>query len=192
MLLIDVTNPFGSGYLFPAGFLREPLKELRRADAVILTRTQNNVNYQPLIDQLHFLKSDIPCFLATQSLQSASEQSSQGTLLSFPLTGLRALAFAGIANPNQFFELLRKYQVDITKTICFRDHHRYTPRDLAKIQEQCQELKINTVITTEKDAENLPANALNGLRVVTVKVNFQFNGSGLSQMLSRTMKANLK
>ena len=90
------------------------------------------------------------------------------------------------------FELLRKYQVDITKTICFRDHHRYTPRDLAKIQKQCQELKINTVITTEKDAENLPANALNGLRVVTVKVNFQFNGSGLSQMLSRTMKANLK
>mgnify|MGYP003321219454 CR=1 FL=1 len=75
LLLIDVTNPFGSGYLFPAGFLREPLKELRRADAVILTRTQNNVNYQPLIDQLHFLKSDIPCFLATQSLQSASEQS---------------------------------------------------------------------------------------------------------------------
>ena len=192
LLLIDVTNPFGSEYLFPAGFLREPLKELRRADAVILTRTQNNVNYQPLIDQLHFLKSDIPCFLATQSLQSASEQSSQGTLLSFPLTGLRALAFAGIANPNQFFELLRKYQVDITKTICFRDHHRYTPRDLAKIQKQCQELKINTVITTEKDAENLPANALNGLRVVTVKVNFQFNGSGLSQMLSRTMKANLK
>src|SRR5262249_10280904 len=38
LVLIDATNPWGHGYLFPRGLLREPVSGLRRADAVILTR----------------------------------------------------------------------------------------------------------------------------------------------------------
>ena len=38
LVLIDVTNPFGFGFLLPRGLLREPVKNLRRADLVILTR----------------------------------------------------------------------------------------------------------------------------------------------------------
>src|SRR5690606_32487038 len=37
VVLIDLTDPFGSGML-PAGELREPLRNLRRVDAFILTR----------------------------------------------------------------------------------------------------------------------------------------------------------
>lgn len=187
LLLIDTTNPFGSGLLFPSGYLREPVKGMERADAIILTRTQTNLNYQPLINQLQSVKSGIPCFLATQSLVSASERNSTGKSVKLPLTGHRVLAFAGIANPNQFFNLLRKYQVDLVKTICFRDHHRYTPRDFTEIQRQCQELEVNTVITTEKDIENIPDNSLTSLNVITVKVAFEFNGSGLPEMVSQTV-----
>jgi tetraacyldisaccharide 4'-kinase len=37
IVLIDAADPFGSGRLFPAGILREPLQELARADVVLIT-----------------------------------------------------------------------------------------------------------------------------------------------------------
>src|SRR5205823_10945352 len=40
IVLIDASNPFGSGSLFPCGILREPLRALRRADAMVLTRME--------------------------------------------------------------------------------------------------------------------------------------------------------
>src|SRR5262249_30979244 len=38
LVLLDATNPWGQGYLFPRGQLREPPSSLRRADVVVLTR----------------------------------------------------------------------------------------------------------------------------------------------------------
>ena len=38
VVLLDALNPFGGGRVFPAGFLREPLAGLRRADVVLLNR----------------------------------------------------------------------------------------------------------------------------------------------------------
>src|ERR1017187_5804553 len=39
IVTVDVTDPWGGGRLLPAGLLREPPEALRRADAVVLTRT---------------------------------------------------------------------------------------------------------------------------------------------------------
>ena len=39
VVTIDATDPFGCNHLFPRGLLREPLQGLNRADALILTRT---------------------------------------------------------------------------------------------------------------------------------------------------------
>ena len=39
LLLIDASNPFGNGYLLPWGTLREPIAQLKRADAFIITRS---------------------------------------------------------------------------------------------------------------------------------------------------------
>ena len=38
VVLIDATEPFGFGHLLPRGMLREPIRSIRRADAVIVTR----------------------------------------------------------------------------------------------------------------------------------------------------------
>ncbi len=39
IVTMDATDPFGNGHLIPAGKLREPLKSLRRANWIILTKT---------------------------------------------------------------------------------------------------------------------------------------------------------
>ena len=38
VVLLDATDPFGQGRLFPRGLLREPASSLRRADAVLVSR----------------------------------------------------------------------------------------------------------------------------------------------------------
>jgi len=39
LLLVDKTNPFGNSHLLPRGILREPIKHLRRASYVFLTKS---------------------------------------------------------------------------------------------------------------------------------------------------------
>ena len=60
LVLIDATNPFGYGHVLPRGMLREPLAGLRRADVLIVTRSD-------LIegDQLNELKSRLRQFNPT-------------------------------------------------------------------------------------------------------------------------------
>jgi len=41
IVLVDALNPFGGGRLFPLGRLREPLAELRRADVLVVTRSEH-------------------------------------------------------------------------------------------------------------------------------------------------------
>jgi tetraacyldisaccharide 4'-kinase len=61
----------------------------------------------------------------------------------------RVFAFAGLANNEQFFDSLRNLGLNITGTMSFRDHHRYTAADLATIRKAAGDAAI---VTTEKDA----------------------------------------
>jgi len=48
LVLLDASNPFGNGHLFPRGTLREPISALSRADAVIMTRCPGELPPEPL------------------------------------------------------------------------------------------------------------------------------------------------
>ncbi len=42
IVTIDATNPWSNGYLIPAGLLREPRSGLRRADCIVITRSDQS------------------------------------------------------------------------------------------------------------------------------------------------------
>ncbi len=52
IVCIDATEPFGGGTVLPAGRLREPLGNLKRADVIVITRTN-------LVDGIENLRSQI-------------------------------------------------------------------------------------------------------------------------------------
>ena len=189
LVLVDVTNPFGGGQVVPAGQLREPLEALRRADAVILTRTRPGQAYDHLTRKIRGFKPGLPCFRSTQSLEPAAGKTAGEERVETPLAGCRALAFAGLANPEQFFDSLRQQGVELVQTLPFGDHHRYSARELTAIGRRCRELGVDTAITTEKDAENLPPASLHpqALRVLIARVSFEFVGEGLQELLMQTL-----
>src|SRR3990172_4454324 len=52
IVLLDAGNPFGNGKLFPAGILREPIEALKRAQAVLITKTESSVDVGTLKDAI--------------------------------------------------------------------------------------------------------------------------------------------
>jgi tetraacyldisaccharide 4'-kinase len=66
--------------------------------------------------------------------------------------GARVVAVAGIARPERFFRAVREQGWNVVADLAFPDHHWYTPRDLASINNVAQETHARIVVTTEKDA----------------------------------------
>lgn len=66
-----------------------------------------------------------------------------------------AYAVAGIARPEKFFADLRAAGWPLTGSRAFRDHHRYTPRDLQQIDGEARRSGAEMVVTTEKDMVRL-------------------------------------
>jgi tetraacyldisaccharide 4'-kinase len=133
----------------------------------------------PRPDDLHA----IPSLVRENELSEESARMAIGSLRES-----KALAFAGIANPWQFFGMLQQNGIQFRDSIGFHDHHDYTKADYQRLKARCQSLSADTLITTEKDAVKLDPIALWPLKVVVVKIAFEVdNLEGLGRMLSATV-----
>jgi tetraacyldisaccharide 4'-kinase len=162
IVLIDSTNPFGNGKLLPAGILREPLTNLKRADAVVITRT--NLTQKETIEKL---KKQISHFCAEENIFVAENSALTPIPLTEFATGLfkktaenslsdlkkqKILAFCSIGNPTAFFHQLQVEGFNVVKNSVFRDHHFYTREDLIKLHEEAVSFGAEVFLTTAKDA----------------------------------------
>lgn len=150
ILLVDATNPFGNGALLPRGALREPLSEVRRADVVIFTRSEDQADASEWIGEIE--RFGRPC-VRTSFQPSRLIDVRNGTALpTGTLVKEPVLSFCGIGNPDSFAMLLKRLGVDLREQVVFRDHHSYQPSDLEKIRKKADQLGAKWVVTTEKDA----------------------------------------
>jgi tetraacyldisaccharide 4'-kinase len=120
--------------LLPGGRLREPLSALRRADALVVTgqlAVQKNVA--------------APKNLVWRVRRQMIVASIEG----------KAIAFCGIARPEQFFSGLSDLGIEFAEKVSFPDHHRYTEKDIARLVELKARAGARSLITTEKDLINL-------------------------------------
>lgn len=70
-----------------------------------------------------------------------------------PLRGKKVFAFAGLANNQQFFAMLRENGVELSGTKSFPDHHDYGRIETALIRQLARGADL--IVTTEKDAVKL-------------------------------------
>lgn len=82
-----------------------------------------------------------------------------------PLRGKRVFAFAGLADNEQFFAMLRREGIGVAGSRGFPDHHRYTPADIDAIKAAGAAASADAIVTTEKDAVKIadPAIAAVGI-----------------------------
>ena len=184
LIVVDVTNPFGGG-LPPRGRLREPLAAIRRADAVILSRTEVGHDYKDLIEKIQRYKPDIPCLLASQKLVSLRRLGEEKEVPLEALSDVAVVAFAGIGNPSQFLTTLGQAGIRVVQSFSFPDHHHYRAQDYQRLVRDCEERDVTALITTEKDAEKLSAAEFRPREVFAAKLAFEFRDTPrLSRLLS--------
>lgn len=127
----DVAHPV----TLPAGRLREPLDTVIAADAILAADGDVEIDARGL---------DIPVFRVRRSIGSPLG-------LAVPPAPRPALAFAGIAWPERFFEDLRASGYSLARTLAFGDHHPYSRRDVERIFAAASAAGAAVALTTEKD-----------------------------------------
>jgi tetraacyldisaccharide 4'-kinase len=122
----DIAHPV----TLPRGWLREPLDTLIAADAIIAA------DDEVIVDAVGV---EAPFFRTKRTLSQPYA------------AGVPALAFAGIASPERFFDDLRAQGCTLVRTVAFRDHHPYSRADLDRVIAEAKSAGAQVVVTTEKD-----------------------------------------
>jgi tetraacyldisaccharide 4'-kinase len=162
IVLTDATKPFGNKKTLPFGILREPLENLSRADLIIITRA-NLVDRQQISDlkfQISNLNPNCPILTAENKISNLIELKDSAEQLAAwnpELETQKAIAFCALGNPQNFFEQLRRENFELAATRAFPDHHRYTQKDVEKLQTEARQTRAGVFLTTVKDAVKLAA-----------------------------------
>jgi 3-deoxy-D-manno-octulosonic-acid transferase len=165
IVLIDALDPFSGGAVVPLGRLREPCSALARADVLVITRAVPGRDYQGIRNRLQAINPHAPIFrAAVQPGHWIAERTQQP---GHPPEGPKA-AFCGLANPAAFWTTLQALGVRPAFTWEFGDHHSYKCHELQRLAAQARMHGSNVLLTTEKDAMNLPERAAEILQDATV------------------------
>ena len=165
--IVLVTPQDANDRLLPAGRLREPLRSLRRGDAVVLASGAAADSF-PLEGKVVWRARrgiELP-----QSAESIPP---------------RPVVFCGIARPQNFVLQLRAANIEPAAEAFYRDHHAYTEKDVQELIGLRKKGEAGGFITTEKDAINLGAylSALEPLCVVPVRMELVGAANALDTML---------
>ena len=153
IVVIDCLDPFGQGYLLPRGFLREPLRNLSRADVFLLTRI-NQISSDELmsirnklikINSKVLIVESMQQFYRLERLNSKSQIKQEDLSL---LQNKEVISVCGIGNPVSFEKTLETLGAKIVGKFRFSDHFRYNKAELKSIFKQAEKA---LVVTTEKD-----------------------------------------
>jgi 3-deoxy-D-manno-octulosonic-acid transferase len=153
LVLIDALNPFGGGAVFPLGYLREPLSALARAGAFVIMRVAPEREYAGILRQLHAVNPKAPVFRARLERRYWVDFRTRQPQHS---TGAPVAAFCGLANPASFWGTLRSLGLQPVFHWAFGDHHHYACAQVERLAAQAKMHGSSVLLTTEKDAMNLP------------------------------------
>ena len=134
ILCFNSNQLIGNGFIIPSGPLRENFSSIKKADCIIING-ERNVEFEDKVKKISKIKK-LPIFYSEYKIKNLEKFSNK-----------QVIAFAGIGNPSNFFDLLTKNNIKIKRKYSFPDHYQYTQRDFNKILEEESE----KIVTTEKD-----------------------------------------
>ncbi|MDY6952906.1 MAG: tetraacyldisaccharide 4'-kinase [Thermodesulfobacteriota bacterium] len=151
LLLLDSTRPFGNGHCIPRGTLREPVEQMKRATAIVFTRWAEGSSTTREDATIEAFTKGRPVFKSIH-VPEALYLAGNGKAVDLAgLKGRRLFAFSGIGRNESFRKTIGELEGHVAGFCEFPDHHRYSDRDLRSIWKRARDLKVHSIITTEKD-----------------------------------------
>ncbi|MDD5687071.1 MAG: tetraacyldisaccharide 4'-kinase [Elusimicrobia bacterium] len=155
IVCVNALNPYGDFRLLPAGYLREPLKNISRASAFIITRCDKvpGENIQRIEETIRKYNSKSPIFHAFFKKRILNKNGSDVDVSS--LKGRNVIAISGIAIPEDFESTIKEIGMNLLDHRKYPDHYFFKSKDIKKFYDNAAEFQA-VVITTSKDATRLP------------------------------------
>ncbi|MEX2216497.1 MAG: tetraacyldisaccharide 4'-kinase [Phycisphaeraceae bacterium] len=171
LVLIDATEPFGFDHVLPRGMLRESLRNLRRADLIVITRSDHPWKFQDLESRIAQYVPGTPVAQAVHAWeclmryiaptdQELRDGLADGTRqemkeeVQVPLTSIQSVPVAGvcgIGNPTAFETTLQ----GITTIVGFKaypDHFDFGGNgEMQRISDWANSIGAQAIVMTEKD-----------------------------------------
>jgi tetraacyldisaccharide 4'-kinase len=181
LLLLDARDPFGGGRFPPRGRLREPLSALARADAFVFTRTEPGTPTAEVAATLRRWNDRAPIFTARLRASGLYDESG-APVEAASLGQRRAIAVCAVANPASFAATLSEVGLTPEQIVSYRDHHRYSARDFARIERIASASGASWIVTTEKDAVKFGSGLT--LPTITLRLSVEVGESGFFPFLA--------
>jgi tetraacyldisaccharide 4'-kinase len=202
ILLVDYNRPPFKDMLLPAGNLREPWQNAKRANIIIVTKCPVHLSPQEracFISNLHpgarqeifFTKyaygTPVPVFPDKHGRQNII------TFKYLHKPGVGVLLVTGIANPEPLKQYLKNVLI-INDELTFPDHHNYDAQDLQLIKNTFQTIQADEkyILVTEKDAIRIRASYIpdNSFRKAFyyIPVEVKFFAKGEKPFIKRVYK----
>lgn len=185
IVLIDALNMFGNNFLLPRGTLREPLSNLSRAQAFLLTKVDQSNEYAKdlihgtlaryndkalVVESIHQPK----CFVEIEEWYKGLRTTDVALET---IRNQKVVALSAIGNPSSFEQTILDIGVAEVFGVRYADHHDYTMAEMQEIMQRGVDEKAFALITTEKDAVKIPPEFIHSNRplplyVLSIAVHF--------------------
>ena len=187
IVMLDSRDPFGSGWVFPRGIMREKAAALARAQVLVLSRFDGSDGAEKNCDNLQRQWPDKTIVTATHRpmrIFSAADHRER------PPDSLRELplaAFAGIARPDDFFQSVHNLGARLVYTAALPDHYPLTSELLASLVREASNFRPELWLTTEKDWVRLPQILPQGMELWVMAMEIDL-GRDSSQLIGRVRR----
>ena len=185
VVLVDSTNPFGNGNLLPRGILREPVRTLKRADIIFLTKCRGDVSA---------VKEEIRRYNATAEIVECNHtpkvMKDVWSREEFPLDWLRdktVCTLSGIASPKGFENSLRHLGAKVVWCERYADRHRYDASEVLYALNRTADMGADALVTTEKDAVRFPRLETTPVKCLYLRIAIEIlvGGESFTQLINR-------
>lgn len=198
ILLTEWSRPFIKDKLLPVGELRESADGALRADCIILTRCPEDAS--PI--EIRIMERTLSLYPHQELLFSRTSSGELTPLFTEEAIPLKqenfpkeAIAIAGIAHPQHFFDEVNK-RFTIAQTLHYPDHHHFTERDIDIFSAALHEHPNAILVVTQKDAvrlidrrEKLPYPLKNRLYYIPIETVFsQEDAMKLEKIVEKTIR----
>ena len=185
VVLVDSTNPFGNGNMLPRGILREPAKNLKRADIIFLTKCRGDVSaVKEEVRKFNSTAEIVECNHTPRVLKDVWSREE------FPLEWLKGrtvCTLSGIASPKGFENSLRHLGAKVVWCERYADHHRYDSSEILYALNRTADMGADALVTTEKDAVRFPRFETAPVRCLYLRIAIEIlaGGENFTEIINR-------
>ncbi|MFZ0963916.1 MAG: tetraacyldisaccharide 4'-kinase [Terriglobia bacterium] len=172
LVALDATQSISDWRLLPAGRQREPLSALRRAQILVLTRS-DSADPQPLQELVLRVHPAAKLFRSHTELLGWTGALSGEAISTEEIRTQKVAAFCAIGNPRAFFADVRSWGFNLVAEDAFPDHHVYTDEEIQRLVAGARKNGATALLTTQKDAVKFSRDWTPQLPILACKIEAQ-------------------